>query len=176
MQRCTKCGNDKPECDFNRDGRRKSGLQCWCRDCTKSYGSAHRSKPEVREKDRQRRHSRRHDPCTRGKVLGYFRNRHQDPVVSRLHADRAAARTYGIPIEEVVRLRAKTHCDCCGQPLEDWGSARNIDHCHETGKVRGMVCRECNLSMRGPSEQCIARLRCCVSYLEKHRGHPPPSP
>jgi hypothetical protein len=76
----------------------------------------------------------------------------------------------------VVRLRARTHCDCCGRLLEDWAMARNIDHCHETGEVRGMVCRECNLSMRGPADQCIARLRCCVAYLEKHRGDSPHSP
>jgi hypothetical protein len=46
-------------------------------------------------------------------------------------------------------------------------SARcNIDHCHETGEVRGLLCTACNTAI-GKMNDDIDRLRSAISYLEK---------
>lgn len=44
----------------------------------------------------------------------------------------------------------------------------NTDHCHETGKVRGILCRQCNMglgSFKDDPEVC----RAAAKYLTKHR-------
>jgi len=47
------------------------------------------------------------------------------------------------------------------------GSAKNIciDHCHDTGAVRGLLCRSCNLGL-GMLGDNVAGLRFAVKYLE----------
>ena len=47
---------------------------------------------------------------------------------------------YGISLEEAKALLTKP-CRICGEP------SRDIDHCHTTKKVRGALCRKCNLGL-----------------------------
>ena len=46
--------------------------------------------------------------------------------------------------EEYTEAYNKTHCDCCGASFED--RAKHVDHCHETGKLRGTLCHNCNVA------------------------------
>ena len=45
-----------------------------------------------------------------------------------------------------------------------------IDHCHTSGKVRGLLCVPCNTAIGGMQED-VNILRAAISYLEKHNGH-----
>jgi len=38
-----------------------------------------------------------------------------------------------------------SHCELCGNAFKSLRD-RHMDHCHETGKFRNIVCRKCNLS------------------------------
>jgi len=54
---------------------------------------------------------------------------------------------YRINIDEYERILAEQEgaCAICGQPPKDRRGFRpHIDHCHETGKVRGILCGRCN--------------------------------
>ena len=42
-----------------------------------------------------------------------------------------------------------------------------VDHCHVTGKVRGLLCYSCNLAI-GMLKDNIARAKKLVKYLEEH--------
>ena len=56
----------------------------------------------------------------------------------------ARARRYGITAQQLSALLA-THdgmCWICRQQ-----GAQAIDHCHETGRVRGVLCRSCNMAL-----------------------------
>lgn len=44
-----------------------------------------------------------------------------------------------------------------------------VDHCHETGKVRELLCRNCNMALGGFKDS-IDRLKSAITYLETH--HP----
>jgi hypothetical protein len=41
-----------------------------------------------------------------------------------------------------------------------------IDHDHETGVVRGLLCGQCNHQLLGGSHDSIERLRLAITYLE----------
>jgi hypothetical protein len=51
-------------------------------------------------------------------------------------------RHYDIDLEEYERLyeQQEGRCKICKEPKNRLG----VDHCHETGKVRGLLCRKCN--------------------------------
>ena len=59
-----------------------------------------------------------------------------------------AQRKYGILPERFAELMATQgeRCATCRKPF-DWGDKQtkpHIDHCHGTGKVRGILCNRCN--------------------------------
>lgn len=51
---------------------------------------------------------------------------------------------YGITLEEAEALRAGG-CDICGG--DNGGKTLNIDHCKDTGTVRGGLCWNCNTAI-----------------------------
>jgi Recombination endonuclease VII len=76
---------------------------------------------------------------------------------------------YGITYEERDALLAKQKglCAICGAdaPGGRWGSW-HTDHCHETNKVRGMLCDACNRGL-GFFKDNPAFLTSAVKYLGK---------
>jgi len=76
-------------------------------------------------------------------------------------------RTYGITQERYEELVAKGCAICCTLLCSD-GRVLHVDHCHSTGKVRGVLCGECNMAvgkLRDRPDLCIA----AAEYLVKHQ-------
>lgn len=57
--------------------------------------------------------------------------------------EQRASLLYNTTPEQYAILNSKDKCDICEQDFPS-SKAKHIDHCHATGKVRGMLCRECN--------------------------------
>lgn len=57
---------------------------------------------------------------------------------------------------DAIRERQKGLCALCFQPLADGPYRENIDHCHYTDKVRGLLHENCNIRL-GCVEQWIWR-------------------
>jgi hypothetical protein len=55
---------------------------------------------------------------------------------------------YGITIQDVSKIRASQAgmCKICGADLAK--VVEHIDHCHKTGRVRGLLCQPCNVKLR----------------------------
>ena len=53
---------------------------------------------------------------------------------------------YGITLEEYNEM-AKDGCDICGKTSEENKSCLIVDHDHETGKLRGVLCTVCNTGL-----------------------------
>ena len=81
---------------------------------------------------------------------------------------------YGLPRGSVIELLSAqaNRCGICGVELVDGAGSRTspnklcIDHCHSTGKVRGLLCRSCNSGLGGFRDS-PERLRLAAEYLEK---------
>lgn len=56
-------------------------------------------------------------------------------------------KTYGICLEEYEAMLVSQNgvCAICScEPPKHWKKRLNVDHCHTTGKVRGLLCDACN--------------------------------
>jgi hypothetical protein len=76
----------------------------------------------------------------RGKGSGYSA---YDTHCNSCRKKALVARRVGIGVAEYERLIAESAgvCAICRQP---YGSRPNVDHCHQTGKIRGVLCSRCN--------------------------------
>jgi hypothetical protein len=77
-------------------------------------------------------------------------------------------RVYGLTPDQfdAMLTQQNNRCACCDRELET-GQKRHIDHCHDTGRVRGILCRRCNVGL-GMAEHNIERLRQMIAFLERH--------
>lgn len=104
------------------------------------------------------------------KRAGYFRK------YSENHRALNLLRRYGITEEEYqdILKKQKSKCAICGsgKPIPSKhskdGSPQRlaIDHCHKTGKVRGLLCFSCNRGL-GYLKDSPKLLNKAIDYLEK---------
>lgn len=79
----------------------------------------------------------------------------------------ALKRLYNITAEE-YKERFNQQSGCCAictKHYEDQPKAMAVDHCHETGKVRGLLCSNCNRAI-GLLQDNPDLLREAANYLE----------
>ncbi len=63
------------------------------------------------------------------------------------HTDKQMVRKYGIDLSTYDRMFKEQDgvCKICSLPQKSNRNERlAVDHCHETGKVRGLLCDSCN--------------------------------
>lgn len=79
----------------------------------------------------------------------------------------ATARRFNITVEEAQRLMAVTHCESCGDELTKGTGQHAIDHNHEFGHVRGVLCAPCNKGL-GHFRDDPVRMAKALAYLLSH--------
>lgn len=98
-----------------------------------------------------------------------------DFVAARqLSQDKNKAKRYGLTLEEYRELekRVTGKCEICLKPprcRKAWraDSRLHIDHDHETGKVRGLLCTDCNRAIGLLGDDADTLLR-AADYLCRH--------
>ena len=80
--------------------------------------------------------------------------------------DRCRARSHGLSLQDYRAMfeRQGKVCGICKTP----GKPLCVDHCHATGKVRGLLCRDCNLGLGNYKDNPVFT-RAATAYLEASR-------
>lgn len=86
----------------------------------------------------------------------------------------AALRTqFGLPLAEYMSMHTAQGglCGACGQPETETRNGKvcwlAVDHCHDTGEVRGLLCGACNKGI-GHFGDSSERLEMGAAYLRRH--------
>jgi len=100
----------------------------------------------LREKDKEYHKTRKFKPkYLEGVKKTYSKHRETFLQRARVHN---LKKKYGLSYEEfqsMYETRAGL-CDICKGPSEE-GRLLSVDHCHKTGKVRGLLCGPCNRAL-----------------------------
>lgn len=143
MKQCRRCEIIKPEGEFSKRTASPDGLNYICKQCV----------IEVRaeKKERERRH----------KV-------YQDALKADARKDANLQRHYGMSLEDYhTRLSEQgDRCAICGRDQEGFVRAFAVDHDHVTGRVRGILCPDCNRGLGGFQDN-PNLLRRAADYLER---------
>jgi hypothetical protein len=126
FKRCPGCDAKKSPSEFNRDRSKPDGLNAYCKLC-------HRAKARRwHEANRERR-------CAR------MRAYHHSTYDYERTRDRTLRYRYGIGQEDYDRMYAqqKGRCALCNVKRKKL----HVDHEHESGKVRGLLCNACNSAL-----------------------------
>ena len=154
-KRCTKCQQDKPLSAFYLDSDGKHFRSC-CKECSKV---AQRTHYQRRGRDLQR---------VRLQELQRLRTERATPQPQKDHPLRLTTGAK-IRLSEYRQLleRQSGKCAICGNVSADAHyRALLVDHDHVTGKIRGLLCNECNIGL-GRFKDSIDLLRQAITYLEQ---------
>jgi hypothetical protein len=158
---CKDCQKNKPTSEFYLTGRNHtpSGR---CKVCERKLKHDRRlaNLDYCRARDRKAaaRWRLSHPYSTDAEKL-YYKNYHRKAHL-RIN--------YGLTYDDFLAMIEKQDgiCPICKQaPSEHkWGRKWNVDHDHATGKVRGLLCRKCNLAL-GHFDDSIERMQAAIDYL-----------
>ena len=156
---CNKCAELKHYTQFNRDRTKKDGHSTVCKDCQK--------KQKATRKEEAKKVRKRHYELTKEKSSAYHKEKNSLPEVKQRRKEHHLKRTYGLDLEKLEKLKAKQKflCAICNtHEAECTKQILFVDHNHKTGKVRGLLCSQCNAAL-GLFYDDISLLQSAISYL-----------
>ncbi|KPC68625.1 hypothetical protein ADL35_42840 [Streptomyces sp. NRRL WC-3753] len=169
-KKCSTCQRVLPAGAFASNRSRPDGLQTNCRECAAEY---YRRRPEARGKTVRvkvpvPRGHKRCPQCEKVKPHSdWERNRSSsDGWASYCRAERNRTgyfkRKYGLAPAELDAMIAEQQGVCC---ICLTAPAEHVDHCHETGRVRGVLCFSCNAAL-GQFKDRPDAIRRAAAYVE----------
>jgi hypothetical protein len=143
---CSQCKTEKPLSEFSPHKQLKSGVQSACKVCLAASKKREYHKHTQRYKDNGARYRKNNPRKTKSAVLEW---------------------NYGITIDQrdEMMLRQGAKCAICNVAQVNLGRSLNIDHSHRTGRIRGLLCSECNHGL-GKFRDRIDLLYRAIRYLE----------
>lgn len=125
---------------------------------SRAYAEANREKVRERGRDYYRKNAAE----VGAKNAAYRRGRRRE------NRGYSLKHHYGMTIEqyEAMLERQGGLCASCGDPFE---KTPHVDHNHETGVVRELLCGPCNLAV-GHLKDSAPRAMALALYLERHIG------
>lgn len=140
MKTCSDCGETKPFDAYHKDKNSSDGRTYSCKQCANARSRKHHA-------------DNKEDPEYQRRMRGsYFKYK------------------YGISLEEYEqKVEEQNHqCAICGTPIKTHSNHTHLDHDHETGALRGMLCTNCNRGL-GHFQDSEENLRKAIDYLLKWR-------
>lgn len=194
---CSKCELEKEQTEFSRARSSTRGYAYWCKSCMKIYMNSpdqknktreyykredviermreYRSQPTYKEKkkaDNKRRY--KNGGYERHRVY-YLRNRNKILAKQKTPEARLSQKykklkyKYGITKQQYKNLcdSQNGRCAICEKEL-DMAKNTCIDHDHKTGKIRGILCSNCNRGLGGFMDN-QEFTRSATEYLIKYK-------
>lgn len=156
---CSDCQAIKPHSEFYKNKTRKDGHQNCCKACLKERMQNWyvENAESVRTKTAE---YRRENLEIYSKAQAEYRER--NPHVAR----EQTLRSYGLTLEDYERMFDEQLglCKICGEEETNPKRSLAVDHDHDTGEVRGLLCGKCNSGI-GLLRDSSELLACAYLYL-----------
>ncbi|MBF0721384.1 endonuclease VII domain-containing protein [Sanguibacter inulinus] len=159
LKRCSKCRSDKVPVEFDRAADQPDGRGRQCKTCRVTTKAASQTANPV-------------DPAIRRVYVARYRARHPERV--RESERRSSLRRYGLTPELYDQMLEEQQgaCAICRKPetVVDPATATTkplaVDHCHETGQTRALLCQRCNVAI-GLLAHDPKTIRSAATYVEE---------
>lgn len=173
QKRCSICGETKPAKDFHRNRSKRDGLTSSCKPCSIAQRASWLAAQEPGLANRYRAKWVRENPdkVRASQRRNYAQNR--EAILEQRRSDYADKRTYltdrygltGTDYDRMLEQQSGECAICHTVPSE----TLHVDHDHESGEVRGLLCRKCNLAIGLLGDSSDVALS-ASAYLTRSRG------
>lgn len=165
---CRKCFNEKSFVEYRPQKRGKNGLRSWCRECEKQYNKNLRRTDIQKYRQRDKLKGRKFRNKNREKINIEAKERRRTNPEAMRNTD--LKKNYGITLQRYNEMfqNQEGSCCICKKHQNEFSKRLSVDHCHKTGKVRGLLCNNCNLAI-GLFDEDLNVIKNTIYYLEKHR-------
>ena len=168
MKRCRICGETKPVSEFYAMKGMRDGHRNECKVCNLAERAAkYAADPlmQSRARDRVRRWQADNRERYLAKQAQYKREGRLKVAARKSHLKRA----FGITPEDYERRLAQQAggCAVCGRAPKP-GKSLHVDHDHEMGCVRGLLCFKCNAAL-GQLDDDLGRIERALTYVATKR-------
>jgi hypothetical protein len=136
-QRCSGCQEFKEYSDFYRSKDKKTARKSACKQCQRERMNAYYKTPHGRKMKQEK---------------SWLENGLIGMTVERY---------------EAMLVKQDGGCSICKKTVNKNGTRLCVDHDHETGLIRGLLCHDCNTSL-GKLDDSLDLLYKAVEYLEEH--------
>ena len=164
-KRCIKCEEEKPLNEFGFHNRKKGQHRNMCKSCWFEWAKEYNASPRGRgfRKDWNEKNAE--------KIVAYKELYRNDPkkkeAAKVYHRKRWLMQQFGITIKDYDKMVKDQDgkCAICGT-TESRINCDNfaVDHDHETGKIRGLLCHNCNVGL-GNFKDSHDLLNKAINYL-----------
>jgi len=161
MKRCTKCGELKPKSEFYKVKGGRDGLRGDCKTCH----AARAREWYAKNREHSIANVKRWQQANKERLQATRRKR--NVLRKREIREGHLRRTFGITQAEYDAMLATQGggCAICGDvPAE--GKSLHVDHDHETGRVRGLLCFKCNGGL-GQFGDDVDKLNIAIQYVAR---------
>lgn len=171
---CSRCKENKNSSEFSPDSRTPDGLTYRCKSCRnldyKLNNKVYREKAKkYREANKEKINKRNSEYFYKNRETILERQRDKSGSYYKAKRERewAAMGVRDFNYSNYIQLKTKQDCKCkiCGRHEEELERELAVDHDHETGEVRGLLCCSCNLGI-GYLKHNISLLEKSIDYLE----------
>lgn len=159
---CSKCKNLLVIKQFSKNKSRKSGLNGECKICNLAYRSKNKDKISALNKD----YKLKNKVSILEKRNKY--NKDRRVYISSKLKERKLKNQYGITIHDYNLMLGLQEglCAICDKQ-NSIERPLNVDHCHKTNKVRGLLCGSCNRGL-GLFKDSVELLERSINYLKEN--------
>jgi hypothetical protein len=164
---CTKCGNKKSIIEFPKMKHGKYGVSAECKDCRKIYHQKRYKKYAYKYKTDKNFHKKALQASKK------YREKNSNIIKAK---NARLKKNFGITLEQYNQMLKEQNgvCAICGNSEKIIDKRINriislaIDHDHQTGKVRGLLCNTCN-HLLGLANDNFEITKNATDYLKKHK-------
>jgi hypothetical protein len=168
MKTCSKCKIEKSKSEFRKNKSKKDGLDSWCKTCGYAYVKDQRCTPSGKESTKKRTKKYKDTPSGRMTIRKLRRAWTKTPRGKEYIRKFRLRTKYGITLEDydIILKNQDYVCAICGTNEPGTQGRLCVDHCHNTRKVRGLLCNKCNIGL-GAFNDNVKVLAKAIQYLEE---------
>lgn len=138
LKTCSKCKETKNQIRFHKNKSRWDGTSAYCNECMKLIRKNYTNNPKTSWARKLK---------TKYKI--------------------------SVKYYEILLQNQKNKCNICKKvevKKDSTGKVQNlsVDHCHKTGKIRGLLCDKCNLGL-GHFKDNVKYLKNAIKHLNNNR-------